>query len=108
MILEDTSPQVKAILAAHNAEALDNLLTYVRSFIASSAGSLPPGNTLPVSGLAYPIQHTADMYNLGACEGAVAKGALQDYQMKVFVASPFVALSGMQLHMQTTADWFRA
>lgn len=86
------SPEMEAIVAEHNVEALDNLLTYVSSYIRKHDDSLPPNNVLPMSELKYPLQHPAD--GLGFDWGTPVGGALIHFRNKVLIASPFVALSG--------------
>lgn len=95
-MLEGLSPEVEAIVAEHNAEALDRLLMYVGGYILANADSLPPSNALPMSGLTYPQQHAnGDNTELGTV--AVTTGALLKYHRRVTIASPFVALSGKNI-----------
>lgn len=54
VVLERMSPEVEEMLAEHNAEALDNFLTYIRGYVLANAAALPNGNVLPMSGLSYP------------------------------------------------------
>ena len=53
-MLEALRPDVEALVAEHNAEALDHFLGYIHDYIVANVAALPPGNVLPVSSLRYP------------------------------------------------------
>lgn len=89
-------PEVEDMLAEHNAEALNNFLTYIRGYVLANAAALPHGNVLPMSGLSYPAAAACVPDVLGPSNFASEPGgALREYQKEVVIASPFVALSGM-------------
>lgn len=87
-------PDVEAIVAEHNAEALDKLLDYVTGYVTANTDSLTPGNMLPMSGLQYPLHNSEVAKQNGPIQQAVIAGALLEFRKKVLIASPFVALSG--------------
>ena len=94
-MLEDLSPDVAALVAEHNAEALEHFLGYIHDYVVANIAALPPGNLLPVSKLHYPADHVQIPYADGSVGvDAEAGGALQEFRMEVLISSPFVALSG--------------
>ena len=88
VVLEALSPDVEAVVAEHNAEALDYFLGYIHDYIVANAAALPPGNVLPLSKLCYPDDHATQDFD------PEAGGALQEFRKEVLISSPFVALSG--------------
>lgn len=122
VILEPLSPEVDGLLAAHNQEAVDNLVAYITAYISSNAEALPPGNMLPLSGFTYPphaachpsqqqlvleagvssdlAQEGGDTSELG---GQVS-GALQACRKQHHVSSPCVSLSGMGTAVMSVLD----
>ena len=54
VILEPLGSEVGQLLADHNQEAVDNLVAYITTYIASNADALPPSNAMPLSGFIYP------------------------------------------------------
>ena len=54
VILEPLGSEVGQLLADHNQEAVDNLVAYIKAYIASNAEALPPSNIMPLSGFTYP------------------------------------------------------
>ena len=113
VILEPLSPEVGSLLAAHNQEAVDNLVAYITAYISSSAEALPPGNVLPLSGHTYPpcaactpsdqqlVLEAGVSSDLAQEGGGTSKlggqvsGALQAYRKQHRISSPFVSLSGV-------------
>ena len=111
--MEALSLEVDSLLAAHNQEAVDNLVAYITAYISSNTSALPPGNVLPLSGFTYPPNAacTASQQQLLLAPGMSSdlalegdgtprlggqvSGALQAYRKQHLVSSPFVSLSGM-------------
>ena len=90
VVLEALSPDVEAVVAEHNAVALDYFLGYIHDYIVANAAALPPGNVLPLSKLCYPRDNARQDFD------PRAGGALQEFHKEVLISSPFVALSGEQ------------
>lgn len=119
VILEPLSSEVDSLLAAHNQEAVDNLVAYISAYISSNAAALPASNVMPLSGFTYPppaacasvsqqqplleAGMSSDRVQAGGASrpgghdsGALqVSGALQAYRKKHQVSSPFISLSGM-------------
>ena len=88
VVLESLSPEVAAIVEEHNAEALHHFLGYIRDYVEAHIADLPPGNTLPMSGICFPAGQP------GIRDANGKGGALHEFRKEVVIASPFVALSG--------------
>lgn len=93
-MLERLSPEVEAIIAEHNTEALNSLLSYVSGYITANIAVLPPDNVLPLSGLSYPMPHVQTLSPSDPVQQGVVSGALLEHHKEVVIVSPFVALSG--------------
>ena len=71
VVLEPLRPEVAAIVEEHNAEALDHFLGYIRDYVEANIAELPPGNTLPMSGVCFPAGQSGILDAIGEVDGAL-------------------------------------
>ena len=100
-------PEIQLLLAEHNKEAVDHLIAYVSSYVASQSHTLPPANCLPLSGFSYPPKGsttpgTSQQQHNASCVSDVQPDpdaqtgcdAVAQFRKHYSFSSPFVALSG--------------
>ena len=100
MILEAVRPEVEQLLAAHNQEAVDHVVTYITNYVLAHKDSLPPANMLPFSGFCFPhtVRTSPEQQHVRVpqCHAGPKHygGALEEFRKECRISSPFIALSG--------------
>lgn len=102
---------MQLILEEHGRDVLGTLLAYVRNYVSSHVEALPAASVLPLSGFKFPVdlsgQATGRARRQEGLSAAVG-GALQQYRKDFVVSSPFVAISGKQIHHACDVNMFVA